>query len=393
MHTGERETAVKLPIYLDNSATTPLDPRVIDAMLPYLTQHFGNPASTTHEFGRVASRAVEAARAQVAALVNADEREIVWTSGATESNNLAIKGAASAPRARGKHLVTVQTEHKAVLDTMKELERVGYDVTYLAPEASGLVDLARFEAALRPDTVLASVMLVNNEIGVIQDIAALGALCRARGILFHVDAAQATGKVEIDLAQLPVDLMSLTAHKTYGPKGIGALYVRRERSVRVASQMHGGGHERGLRSGTLATHQIVGMGECFRIAGAEMAVEVPRLRALRDRVWAGLRDLPYLRVNGDMERRIANNLNLSVALEDCDALVTSLTDIAVSSTSACSSGSAMPSHVLQALGSIGASTLRLTVGRFNTEAEIDHAVRHLREKLEECRAGKRTATA
>jgi cysteine desulfurase len=393
MHTDERETAVKLPIYLDNSATTPLDPRVIDAMLPYLTQHFGNPASTTHEFGRVASRAVEAARAQVAALVNADEREIVWTSGATESNNLAIKGAASAPRARGKHLVTVQTEHKAVLDTMKELERGGYEVTYLAPEASGLVDLARFEAALRPDTVLASVMLVNNEIGVIQDIAALGALCRARGILFHVDAAQATGKVEIDLAQLPVDLMSLTAHKTYGPKGIGALYVRRERSVRVASQMHGGGHERGLRSGTLATHQIVGMGECFRIAGAEMAVEVPRLRALRDRVWAGLRDLPYLRVNGDMDRRIANNLNLSVALEDCDALVTSLTDIAVSSTSACSSGSAMPSHVLQALGPIGASTLRLTVGRFNTEAEIDHAVRHLREKLEECRAGKRAATA
>ncbi|MDB5903906.1 MAG: iscS [Betaproteobacteria bacterium] len=393
MHTGETETAVKLPIYLDNSATTPLDPRVIDAMLPYLTQHFGNPASTTHEFGRVASRAVEAARAQVAALDNADDREIVWTSGATESNNLAIKGAALAPKARGKHLVTLQTEHKAVLDTMKELERVGYEVTYLAPEASGLVDLARFEAALRPDTVLASVMLVNNEIGVIQDIAALGARCRARGILFHVDAAQATGKVAIDLAQLPVDLMSLTAHKTYGPKGIGALYVRRERSVRVASQMHGGGHERGLRSGTLATHQIVGMGECFRIAGAEMAVEVPRLRALRDRVWAGLRDLPYLRVNGDMDRRIANNLNLSVALQDCDALVTSLTDIAVSSTSACSSGSAMPSHVLQALGPISASTLRLTVGRFNTEAEIDHAVRHLRRKLEECRAGERAATA
>jgi cysteine desulfurase len=388
-----REPAVKLPIYLDNSATTPLDPRVVDAMLPYLTQHFGNPASTTHEFGRVASRAVEAARAQVAALVNADEREIVWTSGATESNNLAIKGAALAPKARGKHLVTLQTEHKAVLDTMKELERVGYEVTYLAPEASGLVDLARFEAALRPDTVLASVMLVNNEIGVIQDIAALGALCRSRGILFHVDAAQATGKVPIDVAQLPVDLMSLTAHKTYGPKGIGALYVRRERSVRVASQMHGGGHERGLRSGTLATHQIVGMGECFRIAGADMAVEVPRLRALRDRVWAGLRDLPYLRVNGDMDRRIANNLNLSVALEDCDALVTSLTDIAVSSTSACSSGSAMPSHVLQALGAVSASTLRLTVGRFNTEAEIDHAVRHLRDKLEECRAGRRAATA
>jgi cysteine desulfurase len=393
MATREREHDVKLPIYLDNSATTPLDPRVVEAMLPYLTQHFGNPASTTHEFGRVASRAVEAARAQVAALVNADEREIVWTSGATESNNLAIKGAALAPKARGKHLVTLATEHKAVLDTMKELERLGYEVTYLAPEPSGLVDIARFEAALRPDTVLASVMMVNNEIGVIQDIAALGALCRSRGILFHVDAAQATGKVPIDLAQLPVDLMSLTAHKTYGPKGIGALYVRRERNVRVASQMHGGGHERGLRSGTLATHQIAGMGECFRIAGAEMAVEVPRLRALRDRLWEGLRDLAYLRVNGDMTRRIANNLNLSVALDDCDALVTSLTDIAVSSTSACSSGSAMPSHVLQALGAQGASTLRLTVGRFNTEAEIDHAVRHLRDKLEECRAGKRAAAA
>jgi cysteine desulfurase len=384
---------VKLPIYLDNSATTPLDPRVVEAMLPYLTQHFGNPASTTHEFGRIASRAVEEARAQVAALVNADEREIVWTSGATESNNLAIKGAACAPKARGKHLVTLQTEHKAVLDTMKELERLGHEVTYVAPEASGLVDRARFEAALRPDTVLASVMLVNNEIGVIQDIAALGALCRERGILFHVDAAQATGKLPIDLAHLPVDLMSLTAHKTYGPKGIGALYVRRERSVRVASQMHGGGHERGLRSGTLATHQIVGMGECFRIAGIEMASEVPRLRALRDRLWAGLRDLAYLRVNGDMERRIANNLNLSVALEDCDALMTSLTDIAVSSTSACSSGSTMPSHVLQALGPISASTLRLTVGRFNTEDEIDHAVRHLRHKLEQCGAGRRATAA
>ena len=384
--------ALKLPIYLDNSATTPLDPRVVDAMLPYLTQHFGNPASTTHEFGHIASRAVENARAQVGALVNADEREIVWTSGATESNNLAIKGAAAAAE-RGRHLVTVQTEHKAVLDTMKELERGGFEVTYLAPEPNGLVDPARFEAALRPDTVLASVMLVNNEIGVIQDIAALGALCRERGILLHVDAAQATGKVEIDLARLPVDLMSLTAHKTYGPKGIGALYVRRHRSVRVAAQMHGGGHERGMRSGTLASHQIVGMGEAFRIAREDMATEVPRMRALRDRLWAGLSDIPELRVNGDMERRIANNLNLSVALPDCDALVTSLTDIAVSSTSACSSGSAMPSHVLQALGAEGASTLRLTVGRFNTEAEIDHAVRHLREKLQECRAAKSAAAA
>ena len=385
--------ALNLPIYLDNSATTPLDPRVVDAMLPYLRQHFGNPASTTHEFGRIATRAVEQARAEVAKLLNADEREIVWTSGATESNNLAIKGAACSPRARGKHLVTVQTEHKAVLDTMKELERIGYEVTYLAPERNGLVDIARFEAALRPDTVLASVMLVNNEIGVIQDVGALGAICRARGVIFHVDAAQATGKVAIDLAQLPVDLMSLTAHKTYGPKGIGALYVRRDRSVKIEAQMHGGGHERGMRSGTLPTHQIVGMAECFRIAREEMDVEVPRMRALRDRLWAGLRDIPELRVNGDMASRIANNLNLSVALEDCDALVTSLTDIAVSSTSACSSGSAMPSHVLQALGAEGASTIRLTVGRFNTAEEIEHAIQHLRQKLEECRSRRKMATA
>jgi cysteine desulfurase len=383
---------ITLPIYLDNSATTPVDPRVVDAMLPYLTTHFGNPASTTHEFGRVALRAVERARGEVAALVNADDREIVWTSGATESNNLAIKGAATAS-SRGRHLVTIQTEHKAVLDTMKELERAGFEVTYLAPQPNGLVDPQAFAAALRPDTALASVMLVNNEIGVIQDIAALGALCRERGVVFHVDAAQATGKVDIDLKRLPVDLMSLTAHKTYGPKGIGALYVRRDRSVRVLAQMHGGGHERGMRSGTLPTHQIVGMGACFRLAQAEMAAEIPRMRAMRDRLWAGLSDLPELRVNGDMQRRIANNLNLSVSLPNCDALVTSLTDIAVSSTSACSSGSAMPSHVLQALGAEGASTIRLTVGRFNTEPEIDHAVRHLRAKLEECRAGRTAAAA
>jgi cysteine desulfurase len=384
---------VKLPIYLDNSATTPLDPRVVEKMLPYLREHFGNPASTTHDFGRIALRAVEEARAEVARLIGADEREIVWTSGATESNNLAIKGAAYALRQRGRHLVTLQTEHKAVLDTMKELERQGFEVTYLAPEPSGLLDAGRFAAALRPDTTVASIMLVNNEIGVIQDIERLGALCRERGMLFHVDAAQATGKVPIDLTRLPVDLMSLTAHKTYGPKGIGALYVRRDRRVRLEAQMHGGGHERGLRSGTLATHQIVGMGECFRIAREEMETEVPRMRALRDRVWAGLRDLPELRVNGDMESRIANNLSLSVALENCDALVSSLTDIAVSSTSACSSGSAMPSHVLQAIGAEGASTLRVTVGRFNTEAEIDHAIAHLREKIEDCRARRALAPA
>jgi cysteine desulfurase len=377
---------LKLPIYLDNSATTPVDPRVVEKMLPYLTEHFGNPASTTHDFGRIACQAVEEARLEVARLIGADEREIVWTSGATESDNLAIKGAAYAQRERGRHLVTLETEHKAVLDTMKELERDGFEVTYLAPEPSGLLDLDRLAAALRNDTILASIMLVNNEIGVIQDIGEIGTLCRERGIMLHVDAAQATGKVPIDLQHLPVDLMSLTAHKTYGPKGIGALYVRRDRRVRLEAQMHGGGHERGMRSGTLATHQIVGMGECFRLAREELPTEVSRIRALRDRLWAGLSDVPELRVNGDMERRIANNLSLSVALANCDALVSSLTDIAVSSTSACSSGSAMPSHVLQAIGAEAASTLRLTVGRFNTEAEIEHAIAHLRGKLEECRA-------
>jgi cysteine desulfurase len=385
--------ALKLPIYLDNSATTPLDPRVVEKMIPYLSENFGNPASTTHAFGRIASRAVEEARDHVARLLNADEREIVWTSGATESNNLAIKGAAAAQKARGRHLLTVQTEHKAVLDTMKELERQGYEVTYLAPDRSGLVDPAAFRDALRPDTVLASVMLVNNEIGVIQDIDALGAICRERDVLLHVDAAQATGKLGIDLQRMPVDFMSLTAHKTYGPKGIGALYVRRERRGKIEAQMHGGGHERGLRSGTLATHQIVGMGECFRIAREDMDAEVPRVRALRDRLWAGLRDLAELRINGDMQRRIGNNLNLSLALDNCDALVTSLTDIAVSSTSACSSGSAMPSHVLQALGAEGASTIRITVGRFNSEEEIDYAVAHLRQKIDECRAHRSLASA
>ena len=382
---------MKLPIYLDNSATTPVDPRVVEKMLPYLNDRFGNPASTTHAFGQLASRAVEEARGQVAALLNADAREIVWTSGATESNNLALKGAAHANQARGRHLVTLQTEHKAVLDTMKELERGGFGVTYLAPERNGLLDPGKFRAALRPDTIVASVMLVNNEIGVIQDIAAIGALCRERGIVFHVDAAQATGKVAIDLAQLPVDLMSLTAHKSYGPKGIGALYVRLQPRVRVDAQMHGGGHERGLRSGTLPAHQIVGMGECFRIGREEMAQEVPRMRALRDKLLHGLADLPEVRVNGDTTRRIANNLNISLALENCDALVTALTDIAVSSTAACSSGSAMPSHVLQALGADGVtagSAIRITVGRFNTEEEIDYALDYLRRKIEDCRAGR-----
>jgi cysteine desulfurase len=380
---------MQTPIYLDNSATTPLDPAVVDAMLPWLREQFGNPASSTHAFGHAASRAVEAARADVARLVGAEAREIAWTSGATESNNLAIKGAAMAAQSRGKHLVTVQTEHKAVLDTMKWLEKQGFSVTCLAPQKNGLLDLDTFRAALRPDTVLASVMLVNNEIGVIQDIAAIGAICRERGVLFHVDAAQATGKVTIDLARLPVDLMSLTAHKTYGPKGIGALYVRRAPQVRIECQMHGGGHERGLRSGTLATHQIVGMGTALRIAGEQMATEVPQLRMLRDRFWNRLRDLPGVILNGDLEQRIANNLNISLDIPNCDSLVTTLTDIAVSSTSACSTGGV--SHVLQALGSddgIAGNSIRITVGRFNTVEEIDWAADYLRKKIEDCRAGR-----
>jgi len=377
------------PIYLDNSATTPLDPAVVDAMLPWLREQFGNPASSTHAFGHAASRAVEAARADVARLVGAEAREIAWTSGATESNNLAIKGAAMAAQSRGKHLVTVQTEHKAVLDAMKWLEKQGFSVTCLAPQKNGLLDLDTFRAALRPDTVLASVMLVNNEIGVIQDIAAIGAICRERGVLLHVDAAQATGKVTIDLARLPVDLMSLTAHKTYGPKGIGALYVRRAPQVRIECQMHGGGHERGMRSGTLATHQIVGMGTALRIAGEQMATEVPQLRMLRDRFWNRLRDLPGVILNGDLEQRIANNLNISLDIPNCDSLVTTLTDIAVSSTSACSTGGV--SHVLQALGSddgIAGNSIRITVGRFNTVEEIDWAADYLRKKIEDCRAGR-----
>ena len=380
---------MKTPIYLDNSATTPLDPAVVDAMLPFLREQFGNPASSTHAFGTAASRAVENARAEVAKLVNAEPRDIAWTSGATESNNLAIKGAALAAQKRGKHIVTVQTEHKAVLDTVLWLQRQGFTATFLAPQKNGLVDAAAFRAALRPDTVLASVMLVNNEIGVIQDIAALGAICRENGTLFHVDAAQATGKVAIDLAKLPVDIMSLTAHKTYGPKGIGALYVRRSPQVRLDCQMHGGGHERGLRSGTLATHQIVGMGEAFRIAGELMATEVPQLRALRDRFWNQIKDVPGVILNGDLAQRIANNLNISLDIANCDSLVTTLSDIAVSSTSACSTGGV--SHVLQALGSdagIAGNSIRISVGRFNTAEEIDWAANYLRGKIEDCRAGR-----
>lgn len=380
--------ALKLPVYLDNAATTPVDPRVVDAMLPFLREHFGNPASSTHDYGRIARRAVEQARDRVAALVGADAREIIWTSGATESNNLAIKGTVRARGARG-HIVSVQTEHKAVLDTLAALEREGYDVTLLAPQADGLVHPDAFRESLRADTVLASVMLVNNEIGVIQDVATLGAVCRERGIVFHVDAAQATGKVAIDLSRMPVDLMSLTAHKTYGPKGIGALYVRRESRLRLQPEIHGGGHERGLRSGTLAAHQIVGMGACYDIARSEMATEIPRLRAMRDRLWAALKDLPEIRVNGSLEQRIANNLNVTLVSPQCDALLESITEVALSSTSACSSGAGGQSHVLQALGNGAADgvAMRITVGRFNTDEEIDYAASYLRRSIIACRNG------
>jgi len=365
-------------IYLDNAATTPVDPRVIEAMLPYLGTHFGNPASGTHAFGQQASRAVERAREHVAALINANPGEIAWTSGATESNNLALKGAAFAKARRGKHLVTVATEHKAVLDTVHWLETLGFEATILAPAANGLISPEQFRNALRADTVLASVMLVNNEIGVIQNIPAMGALCREHGILFHVDAAQATGKLHIDMGAWPVDLMSLTAHKTYGPKGIGALYVRRA-PWSIECQMHGGGHERGLRSGTLPTHQIVGMGECFRIAREEMHTEVPRIRALRDRLWTALSGIDGVRLNGDFEQRVAHNLNISVAHSDVP--LTALTEVAVSSASACIAGQA--SHVIAALGdATPGMVMRITLGRFNTDAEIDFAAHYLREKIE-----------
>ncbi len=368
---------VKTPVYLDYSATTPVDPRVADKMIPYLVEKFGNPASRSHPFGWEAEKAVEEAREQVAALVNADPKEIVWTSGATESNNLAIKGAAHFYSGKGKHLVTVMTEHKAVLDTMRHLEGEGFEVTYLDPEPSGLVDLEKFKAALRPDTILASVMLVNNEIGVIQDIATLGEVCRGKGVLFHVDAAQATGKVEIDLAKLKVDLMSFSAHKTYGPKGIGALYVRRKPRVRLEAQMHGGGHERGLRSGTLATHQIVGMGEAFRIAKEEMATENERIRALRDRLYKGLSQIEEAHLNGDMEWRVPHNLNLSFNFVEGESLIMAVRDLAVSSGSACTSASLEPSYVLRALGrsdELAHSSIRFTIGRFTTEEEVDFAI-------------------
>ncbi len=380
--------ALHLPIYLDYSATTPVDPRVAEMMIPYLTEKFGNPASRSHSFGWTADEAVERAREQVAALVNADPKEIVWTSGATESNNLALKGAAHFYADKGKHIITVQTEHKAILDTVRELERQGFSATYLDPEPNGLIDLEKLKAALRPDTTIVSVMLVNNEIGVIQDIAAIGEICRAKGILFHVDAAQATGKVVIDLQKLKVDLMSFSAHKTYGPKGIGALYVRRKPRVRLEAQMHGGGHERGFRSGTLPTHQIVGMGEAFRIAKEEMATENERIRMLRDRLWAGLSNMEEVYLNGDLEHRVPHNLNVSFNFVEGESLIMAVKDIAVSSGSACTSASLEPSYVLRALGrndELAHSSIRFTIGRFTTIEEVDYAVKLLHEKIAKLR--------
>ncbi len=376
------------PIYLDYGATTPVDPRVADAMIPWLREHFGNPASRSHAWGWEAEEAVEKARTQVADLIGADPREIVWTSGATESNNLAIKGAGHFYQGKGKHLITVKTEHKAVLDTMREMERQGFEVTYLDVQENGLLDLEAFKAALRPDTILVSVMFVNNEIGVIQDIPAIGALCREKGILLHVDAAQATGKVEIDLKTLPVDLMSLASHKTYGPKGIGALYVRRKPRVRLEAQMHGGGHERGMRSGTLPTHQIVGMGEAFRLAREEMAQDLAKARALQKRLLDGLSDLEQVFVNGDLTRRVPHNLNMSFNYVEGESLIMGIKGLAVSSGSACTSASLEPSYVLRALGrsdELAHSSLRMTIGRFTTEEEIDYAIATIRENVAKLR--------
>ena len=372
-------------IYLDYSATTPVDPRVAAKMIPYLTEQYGNPASRSHPYGWEAEKAVEEARGHVAALVGADPKEIVFTSGATESNNLAIKGAAHFyANTKGKHIITVRTEHKAVLDTVREMERQGFEATYLNVQENGLLDLDVFRAAIRPDTVLVSVMAVNNEIGVIQDIESIGNICREKGIIFHVDAAQATGKMPINLAKLPVDLMSFSAHKTYGPKGIGALYVRRKPRIRLEAQMHGGGHERGMRSGTLATHQIVGMGEAFRIAKEEMAAESERIRMLRDRLYAGFSDMEEVHVNGDMERRVPHNLNVSFNFVEGESLIMAIKDLAVSSGSACTSASLEPSYVLRALGrsdELAHSSIRFSIGRFTTEAEIDYAIKLLHDKI------------
>lgn len=376
------------PIYMDYSATTPVDPRVVDVMIPYLREQFGNPASRSHAYGWSAEEAVENARSEVAKLVNADPREIVWTSGATESNNLALKGAAHFYKEKGKHLITVKTEHKAVLDTCRELEREGYEVTYLDVLPNGLIDFEVLKAAVRPDTILISVMFVNNEIGVIQDIPRIGEFCREKGIIFHVDAAQATGKVVIDLQTMKVDLMSFSAHKTYGPKGVGALYVRRKPRVRIEAQMHGGGHERGMRSGTLAPHQIAGMGECFRIAREEMQVENERIRMLRDRLWNGLNQIEEVYLNGDMDSRVPHNLNISFNYVEGESMIMALKDIAVSSGSACTSASLEPSYVLRSLGrndELAHSSIRFTIGRFTTEEDVDFTIDLVKSKIAKLR--------
>ena len=380
--------APHFPIYMDYSATTPIDPRVADQMIPYLREQFGNPASRSHMYGWTAEKAVEDAREQVAKLVNADTREIIWTSGATEGNNLALKGAAQFYKTKGKHIITVKTEHKAVLDTVRELERQGFEATYLQPQDNGLITIEQLAAAIRPDTILVSVMLVNNEIGVIQPIDEIGELCRSKGIIFHCDAAQATGKVKIDLEKTKVDLMTFTAHKTYGPKGIGALYVRRKPRVRIEAQMHGGGHERGLRSGTLATHQIVGMGEAFRIAREEMDEEIVRITALRDRLAKGLMVMEEVYINGDMEHRVPHNLNVSFNYVEGESLIMAIKDLAVSSGSACTSASLEPSYVLRALGrsdELAHSSIRFTFGRFTTEEDVDFTINLIKEKVTKLR--------
>jgi len=381
-------TAMKKPIYLDYSATTPVDPRVAAKMIPYLTEHFGNPASRSHSFGWETEKAVEEAREEVARLVNCDPKELVWTSGATEAINLAVKGAAHFYKDKGRHLVTVRTEHKATLDTMRELEREGFEVTYLDVRPNGLLDLEQVKAVLRKDTILVSVMYVNNEIGVVQDIPAIGEMCRSRGIIFHVDSAQATGKLPIDLAALKVDLMSFSAHKTYGPKGVGALFVRRKPRVRIEAQMHGGGHERGMRSGTLPTHQIVGMGEAFRLARLEMANDNERIRMLRDRLTQGLSEIEEVYINGDLEQRVPHNLNISFNFVEGESLIMAIKDVAVSSGSACTSASLEPSYVLRALGrsdELAHSSIRFTVGRFTAEEEIDYTVDLLKRKIAKLR--------
>ena len=376
------------PIYLDYAATTPVDPRVVDAMIPWLREHFGNSASRSHAWGWEAEEAIETARTQVADLIGADPREIVWTSGATESINLALKGAAQFYKGKGKHLITLKTEHKAVLDTMRELERQGFEVTYLDVQEDGLVNMDALKAAIRPDTILVSVLYVNNEIGVIQDIPGIGALCREKGILFHVDAAQATGRVDIDMKTMPVDLMSMTAHKTYGPKGVGALYVRRKPRVRLEAQIHGGGHERGMRSGTLPTHQIVGMGEAFRIIKLEMNEVNAKARALQKRLIDGLSDIEQVFINGSVEHRVPQNVNMSFNYVEGESLIMGIKGLAVSSGSACTSASLEPSYVLRALGrsdELAHSSLRMTIGRFTTEEEIDYAIATIRENVAKLR--------